>query len=155
MFAMYKFLLLFLGIFSCVFAQEKKICVAVMIKNHADIIWKSLYSAAEIADCFCIYNAGSQDGTEALVKQFFKERRLPEIVHTNMSNQPELNKSFVLKTAKETLTKEKFSLADSYILLLDPYLKVKITPAFDKNLLHAESYLVLEKSANVNRYNAR
>jgi glycosyltransferase involved in cell wall biosynthesis len=78
--AMRKFLLLFLTLFSVVYAQgsqpaldRKKVCLNMIVKDESEAIESCLASVKGLIDYWVIVDTGSKDGTQEIVKNFLKD----------------------------------------------------------------------------------
>jgi len=71
---MKKLLLLFLYT-SCLFSEEprKTICLSMIVKNEKDVIKRCLASVKPFIDYWVIFDTGSSDGTQEIIKEYLKD----------------------------------------------------------------------------------
>ncbi len=125
---------------------EKYICLSLVVKNDAGAIWSCLESVQDIVDCISIVDAGSTDNTLEIVQKFIEHTTIPgRIYKHNWENAGQIH-TLAAQSAKITLKELHFPLSQSYLLVLNPDMHLKVSPGFDKKLLQADSYQVLEKS---------
>lgn len=133
-------LLVFLGYRLC--AGEPKICLAMMVHNDAPVIEECLKSAGPLVDYLSIFDLGSSDGTVELIEAFMQEHQIPGTIQ-RFKSAPE-DKTLLVLTSQYLLKKNGFPLEESYLLILEPNLKVECS-GFSKNVLTEDGYFVLEK----------
>ena len=125
---------------------EKFVCLSLVVKNDANTIWRCLECAQDVADCISIVDAGSTDLTLEIVQKFIDHTLIPgRIYKHNWENAGQIH-TLAAQSAKITLKELQFPLAKSYLLTLNPDMLLKVGPGFNKELLSADSYSVLEKS---------
>lgn len=142
---MIRYLLAFLFCTS-LFAVDSQICIAVNIKNNESTIWQCLQSVKEIANCYSICDMGSTDKTRELVEKFLKTTGIPGKIHQREPQSFNQNKIINAQTAQTTLKSLGFSLAATYIVLMDPDQYMTGDASILHTTLEDEAYLVLDKS---------
>ncbi len=81
--------------------MRKSIGLCMIVKNEAKVIQRCLDSVIPLIDYACIVDTGSTDGTQALVKQYLKEKKLAgEVVEEPWRNFA-YNRSFALARLRE------------------------------------------------------
>ncbi len=66
---------------------KKTICLNMIVKNEAHIITETLNSISKYIDYWVISDTGSTDGTQDLIKNYFKEKNIPgELVEHEWKN---------------------------------------------------------------------
>lgn len=124
---MKKLLVFFCIVLNCaVFAKpssdtpkRKTICLNMIVKDEKDVIEKCLASVKPIIDYWVIYDTGSTDGTQAVIKKFMKD--IPGELHESKWVDFAYNRNEALAKAK--------SKAD-YILLIDADEILQFSPNF-------------------------
>ena len=61
--------------------MKKNICLTMIVKNESVIITKLLNSVFSIIDYWVICDTGSTDGTQEIIKNYFKEKNIEGILH--------------------------------------------------------------------------
>lgn len=136
-------------------SQENKICLTMIVKNESTIIERLLNSVKDVVDCVSICDTGSQDNTVELIESFLKTNGIPGKVHREPWRNFGYNRTLSAKLAKQTLQDLKFPLDRTYLLFLDADMVLKMDPAFDKQALQADSYLVVQRNSIISYDNTR
>ena len=122
------------------------LCLNMIVRNESKIITRLLESVLSIIDTYVICDTGSTDNTPSIIKDFFDSKGIPgEVIFEPFKNFG-YNRTFSLKAAYGKAT---------YALLLDADMIFKIEPTFNKELLNAESYLIIQKGGGLTYYNTR
>ena len=80
--------------------MKKQLCLCMIVKNESHVIKNCLESVADFIDYWVISDTGSTDGTQDIIKNFFKERNIPgELDETKWKNFG-YNRTVVLKKAR-------------------------------------------------------
>ena len=122
------------------------LCLNMIVRNESKIITRLLKSVLPIIDTYVICDTGSTDDTVAIIKDFFDSRGINGEVITEPFKNFGYNRTIALKAARGKAT---------YALLLDADMIFKIESSFNKELLTAESYLIIQKGAGLSYYNTR
>lgn len=57
--------------------KRSKVCLNMIVKNEAHVIERCLESVIPLIDCWAISDTGSTDGTQDIIRNFFKSRGIP------------------------------------------------------------------------------
>ena len=111
----------------------KTLCLNMIVKNEANIILKCFDSIVDYIDYWVISDTGSTDGTQDIIKNYFKKKNIKgELIENEWVNFG-YNRTISIKHA--------YKKAD-YILLLDADFTVIILNKDFKNKLYNNSYLI-------------
>jgi tetratricopeptide (TPR) repeat protein len=128
------------------------ICLNMIVKNERKVILRLLESCLPIIDSYCICDTGSTDDTVILIKDYFKEHKIPgKVVFKEFVNF-EVNRNYSLEQAK--IKSELFEVSD-YLLFLDADMILKIGPSFNKKNLTQDAYMIIQGNNSFNYYNLR
>ena len=122
------------------------LCLNMIVRNESRIITRLLQSVLPIIDTYLICDTGSTDNTPSIIRDFFDSHGIPGEVITEPFKNFGYNRTFGLKAARGKAT---------YALLLDADMIFKIEPDFNKQLLTADSYLIIQKGAGLSYHNTR
>ena len=122
------------------------LCLNMIVRNESKVITRLLNSVLPIIDTYVICDTGSTDDTVSIIKDFFDSRGIQGEVITEPFKNFGYNRTFALKAAKGKAT---------YALLLDADMIFKIEPNFNKELLTADSYMIIQKGGGLSYYNTR
>lgn len=113
--------------------SDKKLCLAMIVKDEANVIEKCLNSVKEIIDYWVIVDTGSSDGTQELIKSLMLEYGIPGELHEKEWVNFEVNRNQSLQLAKGK---------GDYILVMDAddYLEVLDSAVFEN--LNKSAYKV-------------
>lgn len=120
-----------------------------VVRNDESVIEECLNSVKSIADCICICNAGSTDNTLQIIEKFTKKANIPVIFQEEESKNFGYPHTLSVEAAKKTLEVFNFPLAKSYLLILDPDMKLHTDDDFKKEQLEADAYSLLEKTSSL------
>ena len=112
----------------------KTVCLNMIVKNESKAIRKLLESVKNIIDYWVIFDTGSTDGTQEIIREFLKE--IPGELHERPWVDFAHNRNEALEVAQEK--------AD-FILILDADHKLIVLDSFDKNALDQDFYLIMLK----------
>jgi tetratricopeptide (TPR) repeat protein len=122
------------------------LCLNMIVRNESKIIKRLLISVLPIIDTYVICDTGSTDDTVSIIKDFFNSRGISgEVIYEPFKNFG-YNRTFALKAARGKAT---------YALLLDADMIFKIEPSFNKEVLTADSYLIIQKGSGLSYHNTR
>lgn len=99
------YLLCFLSFFIEAGAKESKepkktVCLNMIVKNETRVIKRCLESALPIIDYWVIVDTGSSDGTQQMIKDYMKEKKVPGELHEMPWKNFGYNRNEALKLAK-------------------------------------------------------
>lgn len=60
---------------------EPTLCLCLIIRNEASIITRLFENVCKYLDYWCIVDTGSTDGTQDIIKNFFKDKNIPGELH--------------------------------------------------------------------------
>ena len=103
-----------------------KLCLCMIVKNESKIIKKCLNSVVDYLDYWVISDTGSSDGTQNIIKSFFKEKGIPGELHEDEWVNFGYNRSLYLKYAKNK---------GDFLIILDADFIVNIKDKNFKNKL--------------------
>lgn len=110
-------------------SEKKTVCLNMIVKDEKDVIKRSLESTRELIDTWVIVDTGSTDGTQEMIKEYFKD--VPgELIERPWQNF-EHNRNEALSLAKNK--------AD-YILILDADDSLFQEEGFKLGELKADAY---------------
>lgn len=122
------------------------LCLNMIVKNESRIITRLLETVAPIIDTYIICDTGSTDNTIELITYFFNARGISGQVIVEPFKNFGYNRTFALKAAYGKGT---------YALLLDADMRLRIEPTFNKQLLKADAYNIIQKNGGMSYYNTR
>lgn len=137
------------------YKKKSQLCLTMIVKNESRIIERCLNSVKGVVDCISICDTGSTDNTIAIIETFMKKNNVPGKVHRHEWQNFGYNRTLSIQAAQKTLEELEFPLSQTYLLLLDADMILEIDRAFDQNELRLDSYLLLQKSADLSYYNTR
>ncbi len=140
------------AIFSSEEKENVKICLAMIVKDDAEVIEKCLNSVKDIVDCVSICDVGSIDGTPKMIEQFMEKSGIPCKIYRHKWLEAGHNRTLSAQAARKTIRECGFSFTNTYLLILDPDMALNISPGFTKQSLDADSYQILEKSSALSYY---
>ena len=146
-----------------------EICLNMIVKNESSIIIRLLESVLPIIDNYIICDTGSTDNTPQIITNFFDKHNISgkiiyepfknfgynrtvsinyakEYIFNNNNNKKQLDKPYNTEQIDNIIT---------YVLLLDADMIFKIEPEFNKQLLHDDAYLIIQKNSSLSYYNTR
>lgn len=131
----------------------KTICLNMIVKNETRIITRLLDSINPIFDTFCICDTGSDDGTPEIIEKWMSENNKKGfLIHEPFRNFG-YNRTHCIMEAKKYISNG--TLEGDYFLLLDADMKLVFSEKFNKELLQANAYSIIQKSPALNYYNVR
>ncbi len=126
-----------------------------IVKNEEKIIERCLESAKNVVDCISICDTGSTDNTIQIIEQFMQKNAIPGKVHKHAWKNFGHNRTLSFEAAQTTLKQLGIPLSSTYLLLLDADMMLEVDPAFNKNLLNEDSYLMSQVNCSQVYYNTR
>ena len=123
------------------------ICLNMIVKNESRIITRLLDSVIGIIDTYCICDTGSTDNTVQLITSYFEQRGVKGIIFFEPFKNFGYNRTVSLQRGRTT--------GADYLLFLDADMKLEIGSNFNKKMLTAKGYQVMQKNASIQYYNLR
>lgn len=136
-------------------AEKTKLCLTMIVKNESKIIERCLNSFKDTIDYISICDTGSDDDTVQIIEEFMQKTGIPGKVHKQPWKNFGYNRTLCAKTAQQTLQEAGLSLTDTYLILPDADMLLEVDPAFNKDSLILDSYLVSQRAATQSHYNIR
>lgn len=125
---------------------ETKLCLTMVVKDDQAVILKCLESVKDHIDCFCIYDAGSQDGTVRIIENFMLLNAIPGAIYRHeLTESNAQDKTIAVQAAQKAIESLGFP-SSTYFLILNPNNVLRVSPKFKKEALVEDAYLILEKS---------
>lgn len=112
--------------------KKKTICLNMIVKNESHVIRRCLDSVMPIIDTWVIVDTGSTDGTQEVIKEFFKD--IPGELYERPWVNFEHNRNEALQLAKDT--------AD-YLLFIDADDILQFAPSFKMPVLDKDYYAII------------
>jgi glycosyltransferase involved in cell wall biosynthesis len=123
------------------------ICLTLLVKNDESVIEASLASVKNLIDCVAVCDVGSSDQTLEKIEKFGEEEGIDVKTVSHPWKSFAHNRGLAVQFAQRVLGKNGFSLARSYILVLDADMVLQGTEGFSVRGLDADAYLIADKSA--------
>ncbi len=79
--------------------KKAKICLNAMVANEAPTITRMLDSVSPYINYWVIQDNGSTDGTQDIIKNYFKKKRIPGFLYETEWQYPGFNRDHTLQTA--------------------------------------------------------
>ena len=117
-----------------------------IVKNESKIIERCIKSALPIIDAVSICDTGSTDKTVEVIENFLKTKDLKGFVYNDPWKNFGHNRSNSFINCVETAKKLNFDLNETYALLLDADMCLKIEKNFNKNKLNESGYMITQKN---------
>ncbi len=95
-------------LFVCGLFAKEKVCLSMIVKDEKDVIERCLASVKPVIDYWVIYDTGSSDGTQEIIRKFMKD--IPGELHESKWVDFAHNRNEALMAAKEK---------GDYILFID------------------------------------
>lgn len=133
-----KKIIFLLLVFSFVFANQK-ICLNMIVKDESKGIRKCLESVKPFIDYWVIVDTGSTDGTQEIIKEYFKD--VPGELHEQSWVDFAHNRNEALKLAKEK---------GDYLLFIDGDDILTFDPDFKKPTLDKDAYYITISYSGMN-----
>lgn len=126
--------------------KKTKICLNTMVANEAHCIIRMLESCYQYIDYWVIQDNGSKDGTQDLIRNFFKEKNIPGLLYETEWRFPGYNRDHTLQTC----LKENHGC--DWILRIDADERLEVDPDFDWSILDNASIQSFQVPAVQNQH---
>jgi glycosyltransferase involved in cell wall biosynthesis len=113
--------------------KRSKICMNAMVANEAPVILRMLESCYQYIDYWVIQDNGSTDGTQDIIRNFFKEKSVPGFLYEIGWQYPGWNRDHTLQTCLQA------NHGCDWILRMDADEELVISEDFDWSLLDDHS----------------
>lgn len=113
--------------------KKQTVCLNMIVKNESHVITRCFDSVLPLIDTWVIFDTGSTDGTQKVIKEYMKKKNIPGELHERPWVNFGHNREEALVVAKEK--------AD-YVLIMDADDTLSFTDAFELPPLTADSYLI-------------
>jgi hypothetical protein len=125
-----------------------------MIKNEEKIIERCLQNALLVTDAICVTDTGSTDNTCSKVEEIFKTLNIPTKLYQDTWKNFGHNRSNSFNNTVDFCKELGWDLSTTYGLLLDGDMVLKPIN-FNKNILTANGYKIIQKNSSLEYYNTR
>lgn len=132
---------------------RKRVCLNMIVKNEAAIIFSCLSAVIPFIDCYAIVDTGSSDGTPDLIKKYMAESGIPGIIEHHPFINFSQARNCALDAARRMTTDEGGPHVD-YLLLVDADMELVVGGDF-RACLTAPAYEVLQRQGTLAYYNTR
>lgn len=86
-------------LFACSLFAKEKVCLNMIVKNESEVIERCLASVKPLIDYWVIFDTGSTDGTQKIIKKFMKD--VPGELHESKWVDFAHNRNEALRAAKD------------------------------------------------------
>lgn len=135
--------------------KKKRVILLTMVKNEQRIIERLIRSVLNICDAICVCDTGSTDSTRAIVEELHKTLDIPVRLFLNDWKNFGHNRSISFTNGKQFCQELGWDPADTYGLLLDGDMVLKVSPSFNKQAFTDGGYLMIQSSGSLEYYNTR
>ncbi len=153
---MKKLFCLFVLVLSIAFSEEKvHVCLVMHVKDNGALISHSLMGCSHWIDCVWIEDPDATEDTLEEIQQFLHTSQIPVKISSQSPDRKETELLFNNREMRNFFKSQGFSLAKTYLLLIDSGMRLEISESLNKQSLVASSYLLLEKHPHLIRYSRR
>lgn len=135
--------------------KDRRVMLISMIKNESRIIKRLLGSVLGFVDAICISDTGSTDGTVKLLEEYYPTLNIPCRTYEHEWKHFGHNRSLSFLDAVDFCAKLGWDPENTYGLLLDGDMELRILPGFSKAELTSIGYKMIQKSGSLEYYNTR
>jgi glycosyltransferase involved in cell wall biosynthesis len=135
--------------------EMARVILTLMIKNEERIVARCIEHALRVADAVCVSDTGSTDGTLDVLASYLPALRVPtKLVHAPWADFGSNRNSSMLATVA-FCDELGWDRRQTYSLVLDADMLLRVSDEFDKAALTDGSYLVRQATASLSYYNVR
>ena len=135
--------------------EMARVILTLMIKNEERIVVRCIEHALRVADAVCVSDTGSTDGTLDVLASYLPALRVPtKLVHAPWADFGSNRNSSMLATVA-FCDELGWDRRQTYSLVLDADMLLRVSDEFDKAALTDGSYLVRQATASLSYYNVR
>lgn len=138
-------------------SRNVRVIFVSMIKNESKIIKRCIESTLGFADAICICDTGSTDNTVSLLQEYGATLQVPFKIFTEGHEWRNFghNRTMSFQAAVGFCLQLGWSLEDTYALVLDADMQLRVLPSFNKADLKTPGYRIIQKAGNLEYYNTR
>lgn len=126
--------------------DQVKLCLTMIVQNESAIIERCLNSVKDIVDYVSVSDNGSTDNTIEIIEQYLQKNHIPGKVHRHDWKDFGWNRTLAVQDAQNDAFENGYSLDNTYLLLMDADMVLKIESDFKKNSLQADSYRLTQRN---------
>ncbi len=135
--------------------KKKRVILLTMVKNEQRIIERLIRSVLNICDAICVCDTGSTDSTRSIVEKLHKTLDVPVRLFLDEWKNFGHNRSLSFTNGKQFCQELGWDPADTYGLLLDGDMVLKVSSSFNKQSLTDGGYLMIQSSGSLDYHNTR
>jgi glycosyltransferase involved in cell wall biosynthesis len=126
-----------------------------MVRNEGLVIERCLASVLPLVDGWVIADTGSTDATRATIVATTARWSSPGLLVEHPWRNFGVNRTRVAQEARQWVAERGWPAHRTYLLLLDADMVLRVSPSFDKELLHASYYQVRQNYGTLEYWNTR
>ena len=135
--------------------DRNRIILVVVTKDSSETIEGCLNSTFDLVDGMCVFDIGSKDNTEELVKEYFKDINMPtKFAKLNNINNGQ-NKTNAFNEAVKFCKMQKWYPNKTYCLFINPEEELSYVDKYDKELLTQDCYKLITKDGVYKTYSEK
>ncbi len=135
--------------------SKKRVILLTMVKNEEKIIERLIKSTLPAVDAVCVCDTGSTDKTRDIVERLKSELPIPVGLYQDEWKNFGHNRSLSFKNGRNFCDSLDWSRENTYGLLLDGDMILKIGPKYNKEDLKEGGYLVIQRTHSLDYHNTR
>ncbi len=136
-------------------ANKKRVILLTMVKNEEKIIERLIKSTLPAVDAVCVCDTGSTDSTRVIVERLKGELSVPVGLYQDEWKNFGHNRSLSFTNGRHFCESLGWAKEDTYGLLLDGDMVLKIGPKYNKESLTEGGYLVIQRTHSLDYFNTR
>lgn len=135
--------------------ENPRLCLTMIVRNESSIIERCLENIKGLVDCISICDTGSDDNTVEIIEKFLEKNHILGKVHSHEWKNFGHNRTLSFQAAQATVKELGFDPAQTYLMLLDADMVLKVSPEFSKKQLQEDYYHVIQKASTLSYPNIR